>query len=240
MIRDAHDRAQLCGVPREISRKRAWSIPDRSRSRPLLPERAGDEGRVLYDAGALLGTPRAGRGSPLLNSAGSPGREQSLSRVVQSVPHRFVFDRGTVRPGVVAQVLFVVYEQRRVRIEGPLEEGHPFVQSVRASKPAACQVNGWTIFRARARKPQALLAPDQDLGMPSTLDAPHGDVRRVAHEVGALVAAFEAAPWKSRIGSSKIVSPSVLDYHFPDDVDLADLVQVHPLLSRTSSSMSFS
>src|SRR5919112_1632504 len=67
---------------------------------PLLPERAGDEGRVLYDAGALLGR---------------------------------LLDRGTGCPGVVAQVFFVVYEQRRVRIEGPLEtaEGHPFVQSVK-------------------------------------------------------------------------------------------------------------
>src|SRR5215210_494813 len=99
---------------------------------PLLPERAGDESRVPDDAGALLGgilEQGAGLRSQL---GGLAGQRQSLARVVQSVPHRFVFDRGTVRPGVVAQVLFVVYKQRCIRIEGPLEaaEGHPLVQSV--------------------------------------------------------------------------------------------------------------
>src|SRR5215211_6435948 len=100
---------------------------------PQLPrERVGNKGSVLDDAGALFGgilEAGAGLRSQL---GGLAGQRQSLSRVVQSVPHRIVFDRGTVRPGVVAQVLFVVYKQRGVRIEGPLQaaEGHPFVQSV--------------------------------------------------------------------------------------------------------------
>ena len=98
----------------------------------LRPERAGDEGRVLYDAGALLGGVLEQGAGLRSQPGGLAGQRQSLSRVVQSVPHRFVFDRGTVRPGVVVQVLFVVYEQRGVRIEGPLQaaEGHPLVQSV--------------------------------------------------------------------------------------------------------------
>src|SRR5215203_6435221 len=99
---------------------------------PLLPERAGDEGCVPDDAGALPGgiLEQGARLGPRFG--GLTGQRQSLARVVQSVPHRFVFDRGAVRPGVVAQVFFVVYKQRGVWIEGPLQaaEGHPFVQSV--------------------------------------------------------------------------------------------------------------
>jgi hypothetical protein len=130
----AHDpQPQLCGVAagdlQEAGLVHPVPLQDLT---PLLPERAGDEGRVLDEAGALLwGLLEEGAG---LSSqpGGLAGLRQSLSRVVQSVPHRFVFDRGTVRPGVVAQVLFVVYKQRGVRIEGPLQaaEGHPFVQSV--------------------------------------------------------------------------------------------------------------
>ena len=131
----AHDpEPQLCGVAAgDLEEAGLVHTGPLKGLAPLLPERAGDEGRVLYDAGALLGG-LLEQGADLRSQPGGlAGQRQSLSRVVQSVPHRFVFDRGTVRPGIVAQVLFVVYEQRRVRIEGPLEtaEGHPFVQSVK-------------------------------------------------------------------------------------------------------------
>jgi hypothetical protein len=77
---------------------------------PLFPERAGDEGRVPDDVGTLPGEIlEQGAGlQPQLD--GLIGQRHSLSRLVQSVPHRFVFDRGAVRPGVVAQVLLVVYK----------------------------------------------------------------------------------------------------------------------------------
>src|SRR5918993_133986 len=103
---------------------------------PLLPERVGNEGSVLDDAGAHFGGILEAGAGLRSQAGGLAGQRQSLSlalaHVLQSVPHRFVFDRGTVRPGVVAQVLFVVYKQRGVRIEGPLQaaEGHPLVQSV--------------------------------------------------------------------------------------------------------------
>src|SRR3712207_951587 len=99
---------------------------------PLLPEEIRDEGRVAYDAGALLG-PILEQGTGLCSQIrGLLGQRQYRVYVSQSVPHRFVLDRGTVRPDVVAQVFFVVYEQRGVRIEGPLQaaEGYPLVQSV--------------------------------------------------------------------------------------------------------------
>src|SRR5215217_1057951 len=134
----AHDpQPQLCGVAagdlEEAGLVHPVPLQDVA---PLLPQRAGDEGRVLDNAGALLGgllKEGAGLSSQL---GGFAGQRQSLACVVQSVPHRFMFDRGTVRPGVIAQVLFVVYKQRCVRIEGPLEaaEGHPFIQSLRLVK----------------------------------------------------------------------------------------------------------
>ena len=99
---------------------------------PLRPERVGDEGCVLDDACTPLGGVLE-QGAHLRSQPGWLARQrQPLSCVVQSVPHRFVFDRGAVRPGVVAQVLLVVYKERSVRIEGPLKaaEGHPLVQSV--------------------------------------------------------------------------------------------------------------
>src|SRR3712207_2057732 len=99
---------------------------------PLVPEGVGDEGRVAYDATAFLGTIFE-QGAGLRSQVrGLPGQSQYPACVLQSVPHRLVLDRGAVRPGVVAQVFFVVYEQRGVRIKGPLQaaEGHPFVQSV--------------------------------------------------------------------------------------------------------------
>src|SRR5215204_121878 len=99
---------------------------------PLRPERAGDEACVLDDAGALLGGVLE-QGAHLRSQPGWLARQrQPRSCVVQSVPHRFVFDRGAVRPGVVVQVLLVVYKQRGVGVEGPLEtiESHPLVQAV--------------------------------------------------------------------------------------------------------------
>src|SRR3712207_4374844 len=67
-----------------------------------------------------------------LSCVGSSGRGSLFLASSNLVPHGFVLDRGSVRPGVVVQVLFVVYEQRGIGVEGPLQaiEGHPLVQSV--------------------------------------------------------------------------------------------------------------
>src|SRR5918998_5330980 len=131
-----------------------------------------------------------------LNSLGSSGRERQYSaRVSQSIPHRFVLDRGTVRPDVVAQVFFVVYEQRGVRIEGPLQaaEGHPLVQSVQLMERIWLVKRPHLEFFADVREGlQPLLGPDQDARVPVLApDAPDGDVRRMPHEVRALVAALQ-------------------------------------------------
>src|SRR5688572_26005316 len=68
----------------------------------------------------------------VLSCVGSSGRGSLFLASSNLVPHRFVLDRGSVRPGVVVQVLLVVYEQRGFGIEGPLQalEGNPLVQSV--------------------------------------------------------------------------------------------------------------
>src|SRR5215203_3222499 len=70
---------------------------------PLLPERVGNKGSVLDDAGALFGGILEAGADLRSQLGGLDGQRQSLSLArarVQSVPHRFVFDRGTVRPGV--------------------------------------------------------------------------------------------------------------------------------------------
>src|SRR3712207_9219908 len=57
----------------------------------------------------------------VLSCVGSSGRGSLFLAFSNLVPHRFVLDRGSVRPGVVVQVLLVVYEQRGFGIEGPLQ-----------------------------------------------------------------------------------------------------------------------
>src|SRR5215203_5770601 len=86
-------------------------------------------------------------------------------------------------------------------------------------------------FSAHAREGlQALLGPDQNarvaVGAP---DAPHGDVRRVAHEVRALVAALEgrAVEVPDRLLEDRLPSFVLDDELPPDDVHPANLVQVH-------------
>src|SRR5918997_2929687 len=62
--------------------------------RPLAPEQIGDEGRVAYDAGTLLG-PVLEQGTDLRSQiSGLRGQRQCPAYVSQSVPHRFVLDRA--------------------------------------------------------------------------------------------------------------------------------------------------
>src|SRR5919112_4806094 len=61
-------------------------------------------------AGSLLATRRAPR-AQAISCVGPP----------QSVPHRFVLHRGAVGPGMVVEVILIVYEKRYIRIEGPLQ-----------------------------------------------------------------------------------------------------------------------
>src|SRR5919199_1642005 len=160
---------------------------------PLIPEKIGDEARVTQDARSLL-RPLLEQGAHLRSQlCGLLGQGEYLACFLQSVPHRFMLGRGTVRPRVVAQVLFVVYEQRGVRIEGPLQaaEGHPLVQSVQLMERIRLVKRPHLEFFADVREGfEALLSPDQDARVPVlATDAPHRDIRRVPHKVRAFVAA---------------------------------------------------
>src|SRR5215213_989883 len=77
-------------------------------------------------ASAITRPPSSGESSsrariPAFSFVGSSGTERHFYIAFQLVPHRFVLHRGAVRPGVIVQVFLVVYKQRGVRVEGPLE-----------------------------------------------------------------------------------------------------------------------
>src|SRR3712207_1230867 len=77
---------------------------------------------------------------------------------------------------------------------------------------------------------EPFFGPDQDARVPvGAPDAPHGDVRGVAHEVRALVAALQcgAVEVPDRLLEDRLATP-VLDYQFsPDNVDAPDVIEIH-------------
>lgn len=99
---------------------------------PLFPQRVRDETSVVYNASPFLRS--------FLQKSARLRTEfdwfvwygQLFAYVRQLVPDCFVFGRGAIRPGVVFQMLFEVYEHRGFRVEGSLQtvERNPLVQTV--------------------------------------------------------------------------------------------------------------
>src|SRR5829696_7851358 len=99
---------------------------------PFSPEEIRDKSGVGDNATTLLGRILEYGTRPGLYLNGLIRNREPLYIAFQLVPHRFVFHRSAVRPCVIVQVFLVIYKQRGVWVEGPLEttEGHPLVQAV--------------------------------------------------------------------------------------------------------------